>query len=76
MFTLTHLSLRNVGVVAWRVLKAFPVHSGEYGCVGGSCGWSIVRILGKTASAKARTLNFIFFSKARNCRFASSAGAG
>lgn len=77
MFTLTHLSLRNVVVVAWRVLKAFSVHSGEYGCdVGGSCGWHIARILGKTTGAKARTLSFTFFSKVRSCRFVSSVGAG
>lgn len=76
-FTLTHLSLRNVIVVAWRVLKAFLVHSGVYGCdVGGLCGWSIARILGKTASARARTLSCIFLLRARNCRFVSSVGAG
>ena len=64
-------------VVAWRVLKAFLVHSGVYGSnVGGLCGWSIVRILGKTPIVKVRTLSCTLFSKARSCRFVSSVGAG
>ena len=41
---------------------------------GGSQGWSIVRILGKTA-VKVRTLSFTFFLKEKNCLFASSVGA-
>jgi hypothetical protein len=41
---------------------------------GGSQGWSIVRTLGK-ANAKAKTSNFTFFSKEKNCQFANSAGA-
>jgi hypothetical protein len=40
---------------------------------GDSQGWNIVRILGKI-SVKARTLNFTFSSKGKNCPFANSAG--
>jgi hypothetical protein len=41
---------------------------------GGSLGWNIVKILGKTG-AKAKTLNFTFSSKAKNYPSAHSAGA-
>jgi hypothetical protein len=41
---------------------------------GGSQGWNIVKILGKT-SVKAKTSNFIFSSKVKNCPFANNAGA-
>jgi hypothetical protein len=44
------------------------------GNTGGSRDWSIVRILGKT-SVRARTSNFTFSLKEKNCPFANSAGA-
>jgi len=40
---------------------------------GGSQDWNIVKILGKT-SAKAKTSNFTFSSKAKNCPSANNAG--
>jgi hypothetical protein len=73
-FTLTHLSLRNAMVVSQRVLKASFAHSIELYVTGGSQGWNIVRILGKT-SVKARTLNYTSFSKEKNGPSVSNVGA-
>jgi len=42
---------------------------------GGSQDWNIVKIHGK-ASVKAKTLNFIFSSKGKNCPFVNNVGAG
>jgi hypothetical protein len=42
---------------------------------GGSQDWSIVKILGRT-SVKAKTSNFTFSLKVKNCPSANSAGAG
>jgi hypothetical protein len=41
---------------------------------GGSQDWNIVKTLGKT-SAKAKTSNSTFSSKAKNCPSANNAGA-
>ena len=64
-------------VVAWRVLNAFSVQSVVYGCdVGGLFGWSIVRILGRTASVRVRTLSCMLLLRVRRCRFVGSVGVG
>jgi len=41
---------------------------------GGSQDWNIAKTLGKT-SAKAKTSNSTFSSKAKNCPYANNAGA-
>jgi hypothetical protein len=41
---------------------------------GGSQVWNIAKTRGK-ASAKAKTSNSTFFSKAKNCPYANNAGA-
>ena len=74
-FTLTHLSPQCLVVASQRVLKAnFANTVLVVIYTGGSLGWNIVKILGKT-SAKAKTLNFTFSSKVKNFPSAHSAGA-
>jgi hypothetical protein len=73
-FTLTHLSPQCLVVASQRVLKAIFANTVLKKTTGGSLGWNIVKILGKT-SAKAKILNFTFSSKVKNFPSAHSAGA-
>jgi len=41
--------------------------------IGGSYGWNTAKTLGNT-SVRARTSNFTFSSKERNCPYANTAG--